>query len=251
MGECLLGALQSPAKLPGMRNHPNWQNAGISLPSDGAALWCWLQGSDPGAVLHRVRQLAKVLEKYFVLRRFTDGFRFGTGQDLTGYEDGTENPQGEAAIAAALIAESDNEASGLCGSSFVAVQKWQHDIEHFFSRSQQERDHTIGRRLSDNQEIDQAPKTAHVKRTAQESFEPEAFVLRRSMPWADSSGEGLMFVAFGHSFDAFEAQLGRMLGREDGQLDGLFSFTHPVTGGYYWCPPITSDGKLDLSMLFK
>jgi hypothetical protein len=33
--------------------------------------------------------------------------------------------------------------------------------------------------------------------------------VRRSMPWADAASEGLMFVAFGHSFDAFEAQLRR------------------------------------------
>ena len=69
------------------------------------------------------------------------------------------------------------------------------------SMEEAEMDHIIGRRLSDNEEIEDAPKSAHVKRTAQEDFEPEAFVLRRSMPWADESGEGLVFVAFGKSFD--------------------------------------------------
>jgi porphyrinogen peroxidase len=47
-----------------------------------------------------------------------------------------------------------------------------------------------------------------------------------------------MFVSFGHSFDAFEAQLKRMSGAEDGIVDGLFSFTRPLGGGYYWCPPV-------------
>jgi len=37
----------------------------------------------------------------------------------------------------------------------------------------------FGRRRDDNEEIADAPPSAHVKRTAQESFEPEAFVLRR------------------------------------------------------------------------
>jgi putative iron-dependent peroxidase len=46
-----------------------------------------------------------------------------------------------------------------------------------------EQDHAVGRRRSDNEELDDAPESAHVKRTAQESFEPEAFVVRRSMPW--------------------------------------------------------------------
>jgi len=55
----------------------------------------------------------------------------------------------------------------------------------------------MGRRLEDNEELGDAPPYAHVKRTAQESFDPEAFVLRRSMPRADAEREGLVFVAFG------------------------------------------------------
>jgi putative iron-dependent peroxidase len=34
---------------------------------------------------------------------------------------------------------------------------------------------------------------------------------------------GLMFAAFGHSLDAFEAQWRRMLGLEDGVSDGCSS----------------------------
>ena len=37
--------------------------------------------------------------------------------------------------------------------------------------------------LMADEEIDEAPETSHVKRTAQEDFEPPAFMLRRSMPW--------------------------------------------------------------------
>jgi len=71
---------------------------------------------------------------------------------------------------------------------------------------------------------------------------------RRSIAWVDSCGEGLMFVAFGRTPDAFEAQLGRMAGQEDGIVDGLFRFTRPVSGSTFWCPPVR-DGRLDLSAL--
>ncbi len=73
-------------------------------------------------------------------------------------------------------------------------------------------------------------------------------MLRRSMPWADEDGEGLVFVAFGKSFDAFEAVMRRMVGLEDGIVDALFDFTRPVLGAYFWCPPV-ADGVLDLSTL--
>jgi putative iron-dependent peroxidase len=108
---------------------------------------------------------------------------------------------------------------------------------------------TIGRRRDDNVELADAPPSAHVKRTAQESFAPEAFVVRRSMPWAEGAHAGLVFVAFGRSFDAFEAQLRRMVGGEDGISDALFRFTRPLTGAYYWCPPVTSQGRIDLRAL--
>lgn len=47
-----------------------------------------------------------------------------------------------------------------------------------------------------------------------------------------------MFVAFGHTTDAFQAQLSRMVGLEDGIVDALFRFTRPVSGAYFRCPPL-------------
>jgi putative iron-dependent peroxidase len=65
------------------------------------------------------------------------------------------------------------------------------------------------------------------------------------MPWNDATRAGLVFVAFGRTPDAFEAQLKRMVGAEDGVVDALFKFTQPVTGCHFWCPPLAR-GKLDL-----
>ena len=104
----------------------------------------------------------------------------------------------------------------------------------------------MGQRHGNNEELEDAPESTHTNRAAQESFTPEAFVVRRSMPWAENGQAGLMFLAFGHSFDAFEAQLRRMSGLEDGIVDGLYRISTPLTGGYYWCPPL-KDGRLDLS----
>ncbi len=61
---------------------------------------------------------------------------------------------------------------GLDGASFVAVQQWVHDFDAFEALTEQDRDHHFGRRLADNEEIDDSPVSAHVKRTAQENFDP-------------------------------------------------------------------------------
>jgi putative iron-dependent peroxidase len=243
IGKIAVDALN--ASVPGLASFPQFKNTQVEIPATDTALWCWLRGSDRGELLHSSRKVIQLLEDALVCESIIDGFRFDTGRDLTGYEDGTENPEGSDALQVALV-QSENEAMN--GSSFVAVQQWVHDLDDFLTRPQEEQDETIGRRKSDNEEIDDAPETAHVKRAAQEGFDPEAFILRRSMPWADAAHEGLVFVAFGRNFDAFNAILTRMIGEDDGQIDALFSFTTPVTGSYFWCPPLKY-GHLNLNQL--
>lgn len=240
-GEPLLAALDKV--IPGLKSSPAVTAPGLAIESPADAVWIWLRGTDRGDILHRSRRITKALAPAFRLRECLDAFKFGEGRDLSGFEDGTENPVDEDALKAAIVGAGD-----LSGSSFVATQRWCHNFERFEAMSEHAQDHAIGRRQSDNEELDEAPVSAHVKRTAQESFSPEAFVLRRSMPWAEGNDGGLIFVAFGKSFDAFEAQLKRMVGAEDGVVDALFGFTQPVSGAYFWCPAM-KDGKLDLSPL--
>lgn len=242
-GAPLVSALE--ATVPGLSVFPNLSGKGIATPSTQSALWCWLRGNDRGDLIQQTLKLQNQLGAAFEIDDVVDAFQYADSRDLTGYIDGTENPVGDDAVDAAIVKDTG---SGMDGSSFVAVQQWVHDLNHFHSFTQDEQDNVFGRRKSDNEEFADAPNSAHVKRTAQESFDPEAFIVRRSMPWCDASDEGLVFVAFGHSFAAFEAQLKRMMGLEDGIVDGLFRFTRPVSGEYYWCPPMKG-GKLDLSAL--
>jgi porphyrinogen peroxidase len=237
IGPALVSILKG--SVDGMRAFPAMSGVGCEIPSTQADIWCWIRGTDRGEITHIGRSINAQLSPAFRRSRLVDGFKYDISRDLSGYEDGTENPEGDDAIDAAIGAD---------GSSFVAVQKWIHDLDHFQGLPQDDQDNIIGRHVSDNEEFDEAPESAHVKRTAQESFVPEAFVVRRSMPWADENGEGLVFVAFGKSFDAFEAQLRRMTGQEDGITDGLFRFTRPVSGSYFWCPPVDGD-TFDLSAL--
>jgi len=226
-----------------LRVFPEFSGFGLDIPSTPASLWIWLRGRDRGEIYNRHRVLDAALSGAFRQDQVLDAFIHGSGRDLTGYEDGTENPKGKAAVSAAI-----SKRKGIAGSSFVAVQQWLHDMPRYDAMPAKEQDHCIGRRRSDNKELDDAPEYAHVKRTAQESFDPEAFVVRRSMPWVEGKDCGLLFAAFGATFDAFEAQFRRMLGVEDGIADALFKFTRPLTGAYFWCPPVKGK-KLDLSAL--
>jgi putative iron-dependent peroxidase len=248
LGPSLVKALG--ADIPKLHEFPDFSRGDVKVPVTPGTLWCWLRGSDLGDLLHVTRKVQKALAPAFTARHVVDGFRHGGkagghGHDLTGFEDGTENPVGEAAEEAAFA---HGMGEGIDGSSYVAVQQWLHDLDAFEALGDEARDHHIGRRLADNEELEDAPETAHVKRTAQESFDPEAFVLRRSMPWMVSMQAGLMFVAFGKSHQAFEQQMRRMAGHDDGIVDAMFKISRPVNGAYFWCPPMRG-GRLDLRRL--
>lgn len=238
LGESLVRVLG--AQVSGLKSFPQIEGALVKLPATPIDLLIWLRGGDRGELLLRSQQLDALLSPAFELRDITDTFSHRSNRDLSGYEDGTENPQGDDALAAALVAQGP-----LAGSSFLAVQRWRHQLSHFAAMPERQRDHTFGRAHHNNEELDDAPASAHVKRTAQEDFEPPAFVLRRAMPWAEGNEGGSMFTAFGRSFDAYEALLRRMSGAEDGVTDALFSFTEPETGAYFWCPPL-HQGRIDL-----
>jgi putative iron-dependent peroxidase len=228
--------------IDGLRAFPALAGKGVSFPSTQGAIWLSLGGDDRGEILDRAFAAREALGAAFSLDEEVETFVYGAGRDLTGYEDGTENPKGDAAIAAAIVA---SRGPGLDGSTFVAVQRYRHDRARFREGSFEARDNVIGRHHVSNQELPDAPVTAHVKRAAQESFDPPAFMLRRSMPWGGVGEHGLYFVAFGESLGRFERVLTRMAGLEDDRVDALLGFTTALSGGYYWCPPVL-DGKLDL-----
>lgn len=223
--------------VPGLRPFPALVGPGVAFPSTQGALWFRFSGADAGATLHRSRRALAMLGDAFVVEEDVLAFQFDTGRDLSGYEDGTENPTGERAAEVAF---------GPGGVSFVAAQRWLHDLSRLERLGADERDLVIGRRRTTNEELDDAPPSAHVKRAAQESFDPPAFMVRRSMPFGSVGGHGLYFIAFGATLDPFERVLRRMAGIDDGVVDGLLRFSRAVSGGYYVCPPVR-DGRLELT----
>lgn len=239
LGAPLVSAIDGD--IPGLHAFRALEGRGVEFPSTQGAVWLAFRGDDAAAVLLRAREVVRELAHWSTIDEEIAAFRYGSGRDLTGFTDGTENPEARAHEVAISAME------GIEGSSFVSVQRWVHDLQHVASLAPAERDDVIGRRLDDDEELADAPDTAHVKRTAQEDFEPPAFMLRRSMPYGSTQEQGLYFVAYGSTLDAFERALHRMAGLDDGIVDALTTMSRAVTGGAYWCPPVSAEGRLDLS----
>jgi putative iron-dependent peroxidase len=228
--------------IPGLRTFP----ADLPpFPSTQHALWVYLAHGDSTRLFDAGRALGRRFHGLLDIVDEVDAFTYRAGRDLSGFVDGTENPKGDAALRAAIV---DGRGVGLDGGSFVAVQRWVHDLDAVDRMTVEARVAAIGRDLATDVELADAPVSAHVKRTAQESFDPPAFVVRRSMPYGGIREHGLNFVAFGESLDRFERQLRRMSGHDDGIPDGILSFTRAVSGAYYFCPPLR-EGRCDLRAL--
>jgi len=233
--------------LPGLRPFPVVSGPAGTFPSTQGALWIGLTGDDPGAVLLGARRTLAALGDGLRVEEDVATFKYADGRDLTQYEDGTENPKDDQARQVALT---EGQGPGLDQGSFVAIQRYVHDLTRMERMTTHQRDFVMGRNRETNVELADAPVSAHVKRAAQESYDPPAFMLRRSMPWGDALRHGLYFIAYGASLDAFERVLRRMAGEEDGVADALFGFSRPITGGYYFCPPL-HQGRLDLRAFQK
>lgn len=232
-------ALAAGATVLGLRAFPD----DLSLfPATQAALFGFFGHRDASARFDACHAFAAPFDGALVVAEEVETFVYKKGRNLSGFEDGTENPKGKAAIEAAIIA---GRGPGLDGGSFVAVQRWAHDLRALRTLSNAAQAHIVGRDRRSNRELAVAPPSAHVKRTAQESFSPPAFIVRRSMPYGGVRESGLYFVAYGESLDRFERILRRMAGRDDEIVDGLFAFSRAVSGGYYFCPPV-GGGRLDL-----
>ena len=232
-------ALALGKRIDGLRTFPAMSGAACSVPSTQEALCFLLRGPDRGIVFDLTQAIRELLDDAFLLVDSNDTFTYHGGRDLTRFEDGTENPKGDDAADAALRED---------GASFLVLQRWVHDLSRFRNLDEEDREMLIGRRAESNEEIEDAPPSAHIKRTEQESFDPPLFMLRKSMPWASATNEGLEFITHVAALDTFEIMMRKMVGHDDGIVDGLFTFSRPVTGGYYWCPPVKGD-RLDLGAL--
>ena len=232
--------------VPGLQHFQNFENAAVDIPGGNYDLWLWLRGDERGHIFHLSRTLVEALTPAFELIHCIDGFRYlPTDNDLSGFENSTENTRGETVEQTVAITE---PLKGLYGSSLVAVQTWKHDFTWLDRHSVADKENCIGRSLEDNRELENVPQSAHVHRTKPESFDPPALTVQRSMPWVEGFQGGLMFVSFANTLDHFKRQLARMVGAEDNITDGLFAFSQPLDTAFFWCPPFRT-GSLDFSRL--
>lgn len=165
-------------------------------------------------------------------------FRQFDGRDLTGFIDGTENPQFPDDRAETALLSEENE---FTDGSFIFAQRYAHNLEKWKKLKVDAQEHVIGRTKLESIELDDdiQPENSHVSRTVVEDDEGEELaILRHSLPYGDGKGDqGLFFIAYTNDLSIIDSMLLRMFGTSgDGIHDRLLHFVTPKDGAYYFAP---------------
>jgi putative iron-dependent peroxidase len=169
------------------------------------------------------------------------GFRYFDARDLLGFVDGTENPEGQAAVDAVLIGPEDSE---FAYGSYVIVQKYLHNLEAWNALSTEAQERIIGRTKLSDIELDDAvkPSSAHNALTTIVEDGKEIKILRDNMPFgkASQSEFGTYFIGYSRSPRTIEQMLENMfVGLPPGNYDRLLDFSRAVTGNLFFVPSAT------------
>jgi porphyrinogen peroxidase len=226
----------APAHMPEnfISFHPVLGRDDRTAPGTQSDLLFWIHGPRHDINLARAMRIARELAAVATLELELHGFCFLDSRDMTGFIDGSENPHDQEARDTAVIPAGQPGAGGC----FVLTQQWLHDLPRFQALPLHEQEQVIGRTRADSIELDDAPPSAHVRRTDVKIDGSSLKIYRRSTPWGGVRQHGLYFLAFSRELMRFALQLDRMFGlAEDGIMDRLTEFSTPLTGSYWYAPP--------------
>jgi putative iron-dependent peroxidase len=206
---------------------------GYTMPATQHDAVLWLSSSAYDVVFDTARAAIAALETIASLAEETSSWPYRHDRDLTGFIDGSENPNLIDAVELTTIPAGRPGAGG----SILLLQKWCHDANAWETLPVVQQEQVIGRTKDESVELDEKPSDSHVARTDQDRF---GKIFRRNMPYGTVVDHGTMFVGFSADQRPLATMLESMAGLADGVRDALTRFTQPLTGAYYFVPSIQS-----------
>jgi putative iron-dependent peroxidase len=222
-----------PAQLRSFRAREEGPRKAPSTPAD---LLLHIRSERRDLNHHLAHQMRVALADTVVLEEEVAGFRYLDMRDLTGFVDGTENPEGEERAQVALVGDED---APFAGGTYIDMQRYVHDLTRWEKLNVSSQEVVFGRTKPDDVELPKGvkPPTAHIARVVIEEDGEELEILRHSMPYGDSDEAGLVFIAYGRSPENFDRMLDRMIYADEyGAYDHLMNYTRALTGCSFFAP---------------
>ncbi|GLZ52189.1 Dyp-type peroxidase [Actinomycetospora sp. NBRC 106378] len=201
---------------------------GFTMPATQHDAVIWVSGGSRSVVFDGSTSAVAGLHGVASLADETVAWSHHHDRDLTGFEDGTENPSAAEAPGVVLVPDGEPGAGG----SVLLLQKWRHDADRWYALDRTTQERVIGRTKPDSVELDPKPADAHAARTDQDTY---GHIFRRNSAYGDTGDHGTMFVGFCASQGPLAVMLDAMAGH-DGPRDALTRYTTALTGAYYVIP---------------
>ena len=209
--------------------------SGKVAPAAQSDLMIWIHSRIRGEAFAHALAWKHCLLGVAELRHESHGFKFRDSRDLTGFVDGSANPKPDVREGLTIIDDGECQ-----GGAIVLAQRWVHSLANFEKLAEGEQEKVIGRTKPDSIELtgDAMPPNSHVSRTDIKRNGKAVKIFRRSFPAGGIADAGLQFLAFAQNQSSFEQLLHSMYGIDDSVSDRLLEYSTPVSGGFYYAPPL-------------
>merc|ERR1712083_628673 len=166
-------------------------------------------------------------------------FNYGPSKDLSGFTDGTGNPDVSEDVEVMLVPEGQPGAGG----TFAIAQRWVHDLKAFNRLSIPDQEAVFGRTKADSTRLDPLPEPSHVnhvelrEKHGDVSSTKVRQMSRRSTPYAFHDGAvGLYFMGFCKNISPLDERMRMMYGMDGQVRDAVTTYSQPASGSYYFFP---------------
>lgn len=205
---------------------------GFSMPATQHDVILWVAGGSRDVVFDAATAAVYELADVASVAEESEGWTYQHHRDLTGFEDGTENPPLVETPSIALVPAGRPGAGG----SVLLLQRWRHDAEAWGALDVADQERAIGRTKIGSVELDPKPASAHAARTDQDEV---GKIVRRNLAYGTVIRHGTMFVGLCRDREVLQEMLRRMAGIDGEPRDELTRYSRAETGAYYFLPSLT------------
>jgi putative iron-dependent peroxidase len=207
-------------------------------------LLLWIHSSDKDLCWEAQYNFRTAVAGHMTVARETPAFIYRNSLDLTGFIDGTGNPEPEDQHDRGIIPDGQPAAGG----SFCIAQRWVHDLNYFNGLPLADQEALFGRTKADSTRLDVQPPRSHLSHvelrqgdTADATKPKRGEMVRRSTPYAFHDGTiGLYFMGFCREQAPLRERMEAIYGMNGQPRDALTDYSTPASGSYYFAPSVES-----------
>ena len=210
-------------------------------------LLLWLHSDHKDLCWETQFKFRNAVKKHMHVARETITWIYKNSLDLTGFIDGTGNPEPNDQHDRAIVPDGEPGAGG----AHCIAQRWVHDLEFFNGLSQKDQENTFGRTKADSTRLPEQVPTSHLAHvelregdTADASKPKRGEMVRRSTPYAFHDGTvGLYFMGFCKTQAPMRERMEAMYGQNGQARDAITDYSTPASGSFYFAPSVETLDK--------